>query len=174
MNVKRVIVGELEENCYLLEKDGKCIVIDPGDDFFKIQKEIGDLEVLKVFLTHHHSDHIGALPSLLKTYQVDVFDFWNLKEKEYTIGPFNFQVIFTPGHTNDSVSYYFLKEHCMFVGDFVFQGTIGRCDLPTGDFKMMKKSIEKLLQYPDNTKLLPGHGEYTLLIEEKKSNPYFR
>ena len=60
----------------------------------------------------------------------------------------------------------------MFTGDFLFKGTIGRTDLPTGNMDEMKKSIKLIKTYPD-CKIYPGHGESTTLNEEKKSNIYF-
>ena len=61
----------------------------------------------------------------------------------------------------------------MFVGDFLFKESIGRCDLPTGDEQEMKKSLKKILEYPDDIILYSGHGEDSVLGEEKKNNPYF-
>ena len=61
----------------------------------------------------------------------------------------------------------------MFVGDFIFKGTIGRWDLEGGDYEQMKESIERLKTYPKDTILYPGHGESTTIDEEIKNNPYF-
>ena len=61
----------------------------------------------------------------------------------------------------------------MFVGDFIFKGSIGRTDLPTGDPKAMLTSLKKLIKY-DNMLLYPGHGKSTSLDEEKACNPYFQ
>lgn len=173
MKIDKVVVGNLEENCYILEKEDKILVIDPGDDFPKIREKIKDREVLAVLLTHRHFDHIGALKEMIESYGCPIYERENLLEKKYQIGPFSFTVIYTEGHSADSVSYYFEEEKFILVGDFVFKGTIGRCDLPTGDFGRMMKSIEKLEKYP-NVTLYPGHGEETDLLTEKSENPYFR
>ena len=69
---------------------------------------------------------------------------------------------------------YFKDENIMFVGDFVFYGTVGRCDLEGGNFQEMLDSIQKLKNYPDSTILYPGHGKDTILGQEKQNNPYFR
>ena len=61
----------------------------------------------------------------------------------------------------------------MFVGDFIFQGSIGRMDLEGGDEEQMKESLHKIKQYPDDIDLYPGHGPRTSLKEEKQYNPYF-
>ena len=69
MKIKQLVVGELDENCYILEKDGKYLVIDPGDEFIKIDNEIhGELE--EILVTHNHFDHIGALKQLEDKYRV--------------------------------------------------------------------------------------------------------
>lgn len=173
MQIKTVITGSLEENCYILEKEGYCLVVDPGDDYPKIKEEIGDYKVLGVLITHSHFDHIGALRNFLTKKSVKIFKKSNLEEKEYEIGPFHFQCIYTPGHSKDSVTFYFKEENTMFVGDFIFKGSIGRCDLPTGDEQAMKESIEMIKNYPSQTIIYNGHGESTTLEEEIKSNPYF-
>ena len=148
MNIKRIVVGELEENCYILEKDGKYLVIDPGDEFKKIDNEIkGTLE--EILVTHHHFDHIGALKELENKYGIKANDF-----KQET---FKYEVIATPGHTSDSKTFYFPEENIMFTGDFLFYNSIGRMDLPTCSHEDMQKSLEKISNYPLNTKIYPGH-----------------
>lgn len=173
MKIKLVVVGSLETNCYILEKDGKVLVIDPGADTKCIQEAIGNKQVLKVLVTHQHFDHIGSLYDIMELYKVGKIDFSNMSSKKYSIGPFQFSILKTPGHSNDSITFYFEEENCMFVGDFIFQNTVGRCDLPTGNFQIMKESIEMLKKYPDDIILYPGHGPSTMLGIEKKNNPYF-
>ena len=106
-------------------------------------------------------------------YGIRVYDYNSVLEGKVNIDDFEFEVIYTPGHTKDSVSFYFKEYDSMFVGDFVFKGTIGRTDLPTGDYKEMINSIEKLKTYPDETILYPGHGDITTLKDEKENNKYF-
>ena len=120
MKIGKVVVGQLEENCYIIVIDDKCLVVDPGAEANKIIDEIGDLKVLGILITHRHPDHIGALDKIKEKYKVDIYDFNSCEEKEYNIGPFKFSVIFNPGHTKDSISFYFKKDKMMFVGDFVF------------------------------------------------------
>ena len=74
------------------------------DDVMKI----GDKEILGVLITHNHFDHVGAL-SYFEDY--NIYSSSNLEEKEYNIGPFKFDVIFTPGHSSDSTSYYFKDDN---------------------------------------------------------------
>ena len=173
MNVKIVKVGYLETNCYILEQNGDCLVIDPGDDVDLIEQQIGKSKLLAILITHHHEDHIGALDALVKKYTVPVYDASNTEEKNYQIGPFAFEVICTLGHSSDSITFYFSSYQMMFVGDFIFRRSIGRTDLLTGNMVMMQESIEKIKQYPDEIKCYSGHGEATTLGEEKRHNYFF-
>ncbi len=172
METKCVVTGFLDENCYLIIKNGTCLVVDPGDDFDKIKEEIGDNKILGVLITHSHADHIGALRNFLTKRSIKIFKRSNLEEKEYTIGDFKFKCIYTPGHSKDSVTFYFEEEKIMFVGDFIFKDSIGRCDLPGGSESEMKDSINKILEYPDDIKLYPGHYQETTLGDEKTNNQF--
>ena len=173
MEVNTVVVGSLEENCYVLTKNNTCLVIDPGDDYSKIKEVIKDNKVLGVLITHAHFDHVGALRYFLSKRGVKIFKKSNVNEQEYAIGDFKFKCIYTPGHSSDSITFYFEEINTMFVGDFIFKGNIGRCDLPTGSIKEMENSIEKIKKYDDSIKIYNGHGEPTILKAEKKYNPYF-
>lgn len=173
MKIDRIVVGELEENCYVLTIENECLIIDPGAEFDKIRDKIGNKKVLGVLITHHHFDHVGALKEVLEFYQTKLYDFNNLKEQQYEVGPFIFEVIYNPGHTDDSISFYFKKDNVMFVGDFIFLESIGRCDLEGGSFIKMKESIDKITQIKQNITLYPGHGLKTTLDYEKKHNSFF-
>ena len=159
MKVNRVVVGAFETNCYVLIKDNKCLVIDPGDEYESIKKVIGDNKVIGVIITHYHFDHIGALKYFDKNL---ILDKNNLEEKEYDIEGFNFEVIYTPGHKEDAISIYLKKEKIMFTGDFIFKDGIGRTDLPEGSIKDMINSLEKIKKY-NNTLAYPGHGDKTII-----------
>lgn len=172
MEIETLKVGDLETNCYLLKKNNNYLIIDPGSDIEKIKKNING-KVLAILLTHRHFDHIGALDELEKCYQVPVYDFNSLNEDKITIGKFTFDVIYTPGHTIDSITFYFKNEQIMFVGDFIFKSSIGRTDLG-GNMKEMLASINKIKQYDDNITLYPGHGVITTLKDEKLYNPFFK
>lgn len=172
--VKRIVNGELEENCYILIQGNDAIIIDPGSQVEDILVEVKTKNLLKILVTHKHTDHIGALFEIVSRRQVDYLSFEDLKDEEYKIGPFKFEVIFNPGHSADSVSFYFKNEKRMFVGDFIFKGSIGRCDLPTGNMEDMKKSLEKLKTYDEKITLYPGHGDITTIKEEKENNIYLK
>ena len=174
MHIKIVENGNLRENCYLLEIENKYLVVDPGSEFDKINSYINkDGDVLGILITHRHFDHIGALSEFVETYRCPVYDKLGVSEETYKIGPFSFNVIFTPGHSKDSISFYFFEEKKLFSGDFIFEGNIGRCDLEGGDMKEMMDSIQKIKRYPDDITIYPGHGEFTKLGHEKLKNYYF-
>ena len=172
MDIKCVVTGYLDENCYLLIKNNTCLVVDPGDNYNKIKEQIGDNKVLGVLITHSHVDHIGALRNFLTKRSIKIFKKSNLEEKEYKIGDFTFKCIYTPGHSKDSVTFYFKEDNCMFIGDFIFKDSIGRTDLPGGDAKEMQESIEKIKTYDGSIKIYPGHNEESSLGEEFANNPY--
>lgn len=171
MKINKVIVGSLKENCYILRKDNDVLVIDPGDEIDKIRDVVGESNVIGVLVTHNHFDHVGALSYFNNDI---IYSFSNLEEREYNIGTFKFKVIYTPGHSIDSVSYYFEDMGCLFCGDFIFYENIGRCDLPTGDYNVMLDSIKKIKDYSKDLIIYSGHGISTTLEHEKEYNPYFK
>ena len=170
MNHKCIKVGPIRTNCYILEKDDKVIVIDPGDEYNKIRDAIGDNEVLGVFVTHHHYDHVDAL-----MYFDDkiIYDFSNLEEGIHKIGPFEFEVIYTPGHKEDCITLYFIEEKMMFTGDFLFYNTIGRTDLPGSNMDEMIDSLIRISKYPANIEIYPGHGRSSILGNEIENNKMY-
>ncbi|MBX7145354.1 MAG: MBL fold metallo-hydrolase [Oligoflexia bacterium] len=86
-----------------------------------------------------------------------------------------FEVRFTPGHSPGHVVFYCAELGLLLAGDTVFAGSIGRTDLPGGDYEQLMQSIaEQILTLPDSTKLLPGHGPDTTIGEERRSNPFLQ
>ena len=91
------------------------------------------------------------------------------------IGDDELKVLFTPGHSPASLTFYSEKDGFLISGDVLFSGSIGRTDLPGGDFNTLEKSIKtKLYTLPDATKVYPGHGRGTSIGFEKKNNPFVR
>ena len=181
----------------------KAVIIDPAADSKRIIKEISALSVVPeaVLLTHGHFDHMLAADSLRKEYRIPVcvleedaplledaakncsslfFTAYVTKAdnllKDGQIMEFldgKLQVIATPGHTIGSCCYYGKEEGLLFSGDTLFQGSIGRTDLPTAKPSKIHTSIrEKLFVLPEETLVLTGHGEETTIGEEKANNPY--
>lgn len=92
---------------------------------------------------------------------------------QYKIGTINLDILFTPGHSPGSVSFYSQEENLVFSGDVLFEGSIGRTDLPGGDFNTLIQSIKsELLTLPNETKVYSGHGNFTTIGQEKLTNPF--
>lgn len=173
INIKKVVVGPLMTNCYIVEKNEACLIIDPGDEKEKIINNI-TFPPIAILVTHSHNDHIGALESLKALYNIPVYQYNNLNEENINIGDFNIDVIYTKGHKDDSITFYFKEDEIMFTGDFLFKNSIGRTDMPTGNTLEMKQSIAKIKEYSSRIKIYPGHGEITNLGIEKDNNPFLR
>lgn len=89
------------------------------------------------------------------------------------LGHVEFQIRFTPGHTKGHCIFYVAGSKVCFCGDLIFAGSVGRTDLPGGDWETLVASIKtQVFTLPDETRLLPGHGEETTVGQEKESNPF--
>ena len=89
-----------------------------------------------------------------------------------TLAGMTFRMLFTPGHKEDCVCYYFESDGILFSGDTLFQESIGRTDLPGGDYTTLQDSLRRLSLLPDTTVVYPGHGYTTTIAHEKAHNPY--
>ena len=165
-------------------------------------KENG-LKPLAVLLTHAHFDHIGAVDNVRKKWNIPVYVHKNEaewltdpsligsalltgqmitaekaehlieEEGDLKIGSFTLRMLFTPGHSPGSVSYYAEEENLIVSGDVLFKGGIGRTDLPGGNQKVLMDSIhQKLLTLPEETLVLSGHGPETDIATEQEQNPF--
>lgn len=172
MKIIREILEPLDNNCYILVNNGYALVVDPSSEVEKIEDVLKGQNALLVgiLVTHYHYDHVGALDSLVKKYNVSVYDYKTIGKQK--IKNFKFEVIPTKGHSKDSVSFYFKESNDMFVGDFIFYETIGRTDLTGGDEEEMAYSLMSLRKMDEAIKLYPGHGQLTTLSHELKYNPY--
>lgn len=94
--------------------------------------------------------------------------------QKLSIGSLDLEVIFTPGHSPGHVSFYFEKEAVLIGGDLIIGGAVGRTDLPDSNPDDLDSSIRRVMQLPPGTRLLPGHGEPSLLKDEAENNPYVR
>lgn len=186
MQIKILQVGPIETNCYIVFQGNEAIVIDPGDEVEKILKELGDLQLKSIILTHLHFDHIIAARALkvktgVKIYcckdDLEILD-ENLLKKSEIDGYLGrdarpcvstFEIIETPGHTPGSICLYDEKNGILFSGDTIFAGSIGVTHFKGGDFNKIKDSISKdLLTLPDETMVYPGHGDKFLLGKKKE------
>jgi len=174
MNIDTIVVGPLKSNCYILSIDKKCLIIDPGADENKIINHIKDenLTPVGILITHNHNDHTGAVSILKEMYDIKSYDYNTLFEQKHFLSPFKFQVVYTPGHTSDSISFLFYEYDCIFTGDFIFKDTIGRIDFPDSSNVDMISSLNKIKNMDEDLIIYPGHGEKTSLKDELKSNQY--
>lgn len=171
MKVKSFVNGELFENCYLVYSDKDALIIDPGLVIKELEEFVkeNNLKVLSILITHYHFDHICGLEYYKDLYNVNVVDY---KSDLNNIDPFKFEILSTPGHTKDSVCFYFSEDKIMFTGDALFKETIG--NYKKDDESDMYKSLTNILQYPSDTVIYPGHDEVSTLGHEKEYNMYLR
>ncbi|MCK4982537.1 MAG: MBL fold metallo-hydrolase [Victivallaceae bacterium] len=193
------VVGMLDVNCYLVPvaESRRLYIIDPGGDTDAVvaaAKKFTYDEAI-ILLTHAHIDHISAVRDVAKALGVskvylhkdDVSLYESpdnnllpyiptaedLPEITDTIPGNDFEIIETPGHSPGGVCYYFKQIPAIFVGDTIFNNSVGRSDLPGGNHEQLIGSIKsKLMPLPDDLKLYPGHGPASTVGSEKKFNPY--
>lgn len=173
IKVSKIEVGSYLCNCYLVDNGKECLLIDPGDDYLDILKFIKGKNIIGILITHSHFDHVGCVLKLVKEFGYPVYSNENLKEGIFKLGSFSLEVIKTYGHTLDCLSFYFKEDKIMFTGDFLFYRTIGRCDFEESNYDMMLESLVKISKYDDDIIIYPGHGQASILGEEKMYNSYF-
>ena len=197
MQVKRMQVGPIGTNCYILEDEKKIAVIDPGDEAERILEVLEETEgtVAYILLTHGHYDHTTAVPELHKAlpeakiyiHQADangagsrlfplagqVDDLLLYDEGDaLPLGSLTIEVLHTPGHSKGSVT---LKAgDVLFTGDTLFAGSMGRTDLPGGDEEEIVASLKRLGELEGDFTVCPGHMQTSTLDQERKTNPYLR
>lgn len=170
MEIKKLVVGPLLTNCYILISNEEAIVIDPGADLKSILKEIEGKKLTYIILTHYHWDHILAAQKLREKTEAKILihkgekDFIKFQPdqfleggEEIKIGKEYLKIIHTPGHTKGSIS--ILGEDFIFVGDTIFEEGVGRTDLPGGSEKDLENSLKKLEKIiKKGMEIYPGHG----------------
>ena len=175
---------------------------DISDVLSIVQKH--NLTVKQIVITHAHIDHVGGAMKLRETTgapilinendyallrMLDVQAAWlgmtapgyveidhSLADADKVVaGPLTASVIHTPGHTEGSICLYFPAQQKLIAGDTLFAGSIGRTDLPGGNFNKIIRSLhDKLLALPDETVVVPGHGPLTTIGAERESNPFLK
>jgi glyoxylase-like metal-dependent hydrolase (beta-lactamase superfamily II) len=204
MEVVGLTVGPVQENAWLVHQDGRAVLVDPGEEAERLQQEIADrgVSVEAILITHCHFDHVGAVAAMARSTgapvycpagEVMILENINDYVRWPGFGPFesyspehtvaggdtlelaglSFDVISTPGHSPDHVTY--ATGDLILSGDVLFQGSIGRTDLPGSDHATLMRSIATLLDtLPDDTHVLPGHMGPTTLGAERATNPFLR
>ena len=178
------------------------VLVDPGDDEHLIIQMLEDnnLKPIAIINTHAQLDHIGAVHPLKEKYQIPFYlhegekfildtyeetcrmfgippkqapevDIWFKEERKITVGDFSFNTVNTPGHTPGGAC---LKiENHIFVGDTLFKGSVGRTDLPGGDWNTLESSLIHLIKKVKHGCIVhSGHGPDTTLEFEIRRNPF--
>ena len=197
MLVETFTVGMLSTNCYVAssQETKEAIIIDPGLDLSSEANPILDyitaekLNVKFIVNTHGHDDHIKGNAFFQQKFNVPIcihiLDEHFIEDLEkgnfppnllfkdgslIKVGNETLKVLHTPGHTPGSIC--LVGEKLVFTGDTLFAGGIGRTDFPGGSMSEMRTSLKKLMDLPLNLLVYPGHGETSIIVEEKKSNPF--
>jgi hydroxyacylglutathione hydrolase len=195
--IETFTVGMLSTNCYVAScHDTKeTIIIDPGLDYTSEAQPILDyieeaeLKVKYIVNTHGHNDHVKgdaifqekyAIPICI--HKLDAYFLDNLPKGKtpdnilleegnlIKFGKETLTVLHTPGHTRGCIC--LVGDRLAFTGDTLFAGGIGRTDFPEGSMTDMNRSLQKLERLPDNLLIYPGHGESSMIGEEKRVNPF--
>ncbi|WP_249030426.1 MBL fold metallo-hydrolase [Tannockella kyphosi] len=202
MKLKTLVLGSYQTNCYIVQDEHKhCIIIDPGSIGRKIVNYLNENELMvdAILLTHGHHDHIGAVDYVYKQYPCPIYCHQETIEMivqpslnlschgnsfvvesptleaptYFTIGSFDIEWMFLPGHCQGSSMIRFVKENIIFSGDVLFQGSIGRFDFPSSSKHDTIQSIQKMKSLDYDAVVYPGHGPSTTLKQEQETNPYF-
>jgi glyoxylase-like metal-dependent hydrolase (beta-lactamase superfamily II) len=185
------------------EGSGKALIVDPGEEAERILAEVESTgaEVEAILITHCHFDHVGAVAPVAKATGAPVYcpeievpvladimsftfpgfgpyESYEADEtvkggEELELAGLTLEVVFTPGHSPGHVTYSVRGEEAIFSGDVLFQGSVGRVDLPGGDGPTLIQSIRTLIDsHPPETAVYPGHMGITTLGAEQATNPF--
>ncbi len=193
MNIDVINLGPMDNCTYLISEGNDALLIDPAWDMNFLEHTLSEkkLNLLAVFFTHGHFDHVKFAQELLEKHHLKAY----IEKKDVVltgidphmlapyegaqnlqIGPFEVEIIPTPGHTAGGVC---IKiGNAVFTGDTLFPGACGRVDLPSSNPREMRKSLLKLSQLPEDTQIFAGHsygGKCSSTIGyERLKNPFMR
>ncbi len=196
-------LGPIGTNCYVVRSSSEAaeaIVIDPGGDAARLRLELvrSGARCTAILITHGHWDHLGAVAELAEETgapvhmaagerrlleEIESFSPPGVALRPYTpdvllsgdetleLAGIEFQTLRAPGHSPDHLAYY--ADGCLFSGDVLFAGSVGRTDLPGADWETLIASIRSLAgRLPAETVVFPGHGPRTALGAEIEGNPF--
>jgi hydroxyacylglutathione hydrolase len=199
--VERYELGPIATNCYVVrasEEASEAVVIDPGGDALRRELDRLGATCVAILITHGHWDHLGGVADLAEATgapvhmaaderialeRINDFAPAELLLRPYTpevplegdetlaLAGITFQTLRVPGHSPAHLAYY--AEGCLFSGDVLFAGSVGRTDLPFGDWDTLVASIRLLAdRFPSETVVYSGHGRETTLGDELALNPF--
>ena len=193
MNIEVINLGPMDNCTYLVTQGDSALLIDPAWDmnFLKHTLKEKKLNLLAVFFTHGHFDHVKFAQDLLQRTGVKAY----IEEKDillsgidaqylhpycgkqtFDLGPFHIDILPTPGHTAGCVCIQI--GNALFTGDTLFPGACGRVDLPTSNPRQMRQSLLALSKLPEDTQIFAGHsygGKCSSTIGyERIKNPFMR
>ena len=203
MIVVPFVLGPFQENCYIVTDpdSGATAIVDPGADGDRLVAEIERLkhDVVAIWVTHAHVDHIGAIATVKRRWNVPVYlhpldqplyrvggrqaqlygipyeeppapDRKFAEGEDVELGALRVSVIHTPGHSPGHVVLH--ADGKALVGDCLFAGSVGRTDLPFSNAEHLEASLARIAALPAETVIYPGHGDTSTIGEERISNPF--
>ena len=198
MRIESIPSGAFATNTYILEDSGTVLILDPTGKAQRILDHLQGRVPAAIVLTHGHFDHIGAVDELVRQFHCPVYvhpadqvlledETLNgmagmtahvrsqtrpLTEGLMKLGTIQLQILEAPGHTPGSVLIV-IGQDC-FCGDVVFEGSVGRTDLPLGTDSQMRQTLKMIRTLDPQLRLYPGHGPATTLEKEFNDNPFLR
>ncbi len=201
--VDRFALGPLQTNCYVVRADGSAsegIVVDPGGEASELRLQLARFGTTcaAILITHGHFDHVGGVADLAEGTGAPVYMPEGERDRLERYAEFapagmpgrphtpdhlldggetidvaglSFDCVSIPGHSPAHIAFY--VEGHLFSGDLLFAGSVGRVDLPGGDWDTLLDSVRTLAdRYPPETIVYPGHGPQTTLGAELERNPF--